>query len=406
MSIVHDYLDANQERFVAELFEYLQHASISTQSERKQELLACVEWLVAHCRSIGLTARAVETSGNPVVLAQTPYRPGKRPHFVLYGHYDVQPPDPLSEWVSPPFSPVIENGFIRARGASDNKGQHFAHLKALEAYLHTGTELPCDITIMIEGEEEVGSHSLPTFLAAHKAELACSALVISDTTIPAINLPGITCALRGLVSAEIHVIGPNRDLHSGIYGGAVENPAMVLCQLLARCRDEIGDVLIPSFNDTVRELSSEEQADLARLGGDETAFCQKLGVTGTLGLPTLNVPMKTTAKPTFEVNGLAAGYAGEGIKTIIPSSAVAKISMRLVADQHPKTAFNALENYLRSLCPANVRLEIAAGFLAAPYSLDSTNPYLSAAISALRVAFIIPVLNDHKSLSGSPRVDS
>ena len=247
MQAVIDYLKQNETRAVTELCEYLRFPSVSAQPNHKQDLQACAEWVVNHCQSIGLEARLCPTAGNPVVIARAPRSSSNgrtRPHFLIYGHYDVQPPEPFELWKSPPFEPRIEGHSIFARGACDNKGQNLAHLKAIEAYLKTGTELPCDVTFVIEGEEEVGSHSLASFLKANHDELRCDAVVISDTGMPTPKHPALTYALRGIVAFEITLHGPNRDLHSGIFGGTVDNPAMAMCQLLGKLRDKNGKVLM------------------------------------------------------------------------------------------------------------------------------------------------------------------
>ena len=271
MQVVLDYLKRNQARFVAELCAFLRFPSVSAQPQHKRDMLACAEWLAEHCRHIGLDARVCPTDGHPIVLAKTkPLAASKRsedgrPHFMVYGHYDVQPPEPLDLWKSPPFEPRIQGRSIFARGTTDNKGQHFAHLKAVEAYLKTGTPLPCDLTFVIEGEEEVGSANLAKFLKSHRRELVCDAVVVSDTGMPDADHPALTYSLRGIISFEITVHGPSRDLHSGIFGGALDNPAMALCQLLARLRDKNGRVAIPGFYDDVAPLSAYERKQFKRL---------------------------------------------------------------------------------------------------------------------------------------------
>ena len=233
MQAVLDYLKRNQARFVAELCEFLSFPSVSAQPQHKQDLRACAGWLANHCRKIGLEAKVYLTAGHPIVVAKTRRAKNSRnPHFMVYGHYDVQPPEPLDLWKSPPFEPRIAGRSLFARGTTDNKGQHFAHLKAVEAYLKTGSPLPCDLTFVIEGEEEVGSANLAKFLKSHRRELACDAVIVSDTGMPDADHPALTYALRGIIAFEITVRGPSRDLHSGIFGGAVDNPAMALSQLL------------------------------------------------------------------------------------------------------------------------------------------------------------------------------
>ncbi|MGZ5568048.1 MAG: M20/M25/M40 family metallo-hydrolase, partial [Limisphaerales bacterium] len=220
MISVLEYLEKNNKRLVGELCDYIRFPSVSAQPQHAKDLAACADWVVAHCKQIGLEARLCKTTGNPIVLAKTPRKAGsKKPHYVVYGHYDVQPPEPFELWKTPPFEPRIEGDSLFARGSSDNKGQNFAHLSAVEAYLKTGTELPCDITFLIEGEEEVGSKSLAAFLKDNRKELQCEAFVISDTGMPSLRHPALTYALRGIISAEVILHGPSRDLHSGIYGG-------------------------------------------------------------------------------------------------------------------------------------------------------------------------------------------
>ena len=284
MQGVIDYLSQNESRFVTELCDYVRFPSVSAQPQHRSDMQACAEWVVEQCRQIGLEARLCPTPGHPIVVARTPRAKAKgrrRPHFVVYGHYDVQPPEPLDLWKSPPFEPRVRNGALYGRGASDNKGQNLAHLKAVEAYLKTGTELPCDITFVIEGEEEVGSTSLASFLRAHRAELACDAIVISDTGMPSLKHPALTYGLRGIVAFEVTLHGPSRDLHSGIFGGTVDNPAMALCQLLGQLRDRNGRVTVPGFYDRVQPLSAYERKQFARLPFNARDY-QKL-----VGVPTL-----------------------------------------------------------------------------------------------------------------------
>jgi len=270
MHAVEDYLQQNKERFVRELCDYLRFPSVSAQVKHRADLEACANWFVGHCRKIGLQAETHPTPGNPIILAQTPGRDSsRRPHFVIYGHYDVQPPEPFELWKSPPFEPRIEGRSLFARGSADNKGQHFAHLKAVEAYLKTGRDLPCDLTFLIEGEEEVGSPSLAAFVRQNRAALQCDAIVISDTGMPSLKLPALTYALRGIAALEVKLQGPSRDLHSGIFGGSVDNPAMVLCQMLAQLRNAQGRITIPGFYKDVRPLTAYERKQLSRLPFNE-----------------------------------------------------------------------------------------------------------------------------------------
>ena len=415
MKAVLDYLSANQSRFLAELTELLRFPSISAQPQHKPDIEACAAWLAAHCRDIGLDAECCPTEGNPVVLARTPRRPGTpgpRPHFVVYGHYDVQPPDPLDLWKSPPFEATIQGRNLIARGSADNKGQHFAHLKAVEAYLKTGTELPCDLTFVLEGEEETGSSSLPRFLRQRRKELACETVVVSDTDMPAKNLPALTYGLRGIAAFEITLRGPSRDLHSGIFGGSVENPAMALCQLLAQMRDAQGRVTVPGFYDDVAPLSAAERKQFKRLPGTAESYRRFLGAPRLFGEKGFTSTERATARPTFEINGLTSGYQGEGGKTIVPAWARAKITMRLVPNQQPDEIMRATAAWLKRLCPPTVRMEIAAGHGATPYLFDPTSYRARAALRALKAAFgrepvlmreggSIPIVTDFKRILGA-----
>jgi acetylornithine deacetylase/succinyl-diaminopimelate desuccinylase-like protein len=410
MQPVLDYLEQNRERFIRELCDYVRFPSVSAQPQHRKDLEACAEWLKNHCESIGLETRLCATAGNPIVVAKTPRKAGsKRPHFLVYGHYDVQPPEPFELWKTPPFEPRIEGRSLFARGSSDNKGQHLAHLNAVEAYLKTGTELPCDITFVIEGEEEVGSNHLAVFLKENQAELACDGIIISDNGIPSPKHPALTYALRGILAIEVILLGPSRDLHSGIYGGSVNNPAMALCQLLAGLRDKNGRITIPGFYDDVAKLSAFERKQLARLPFNETAFRKFMGVPELFGEKGFTSIEQRTARPTLEINGLTSGYQGQGSKTIVPSWARAKITFRLVPNQKPEKIRKLVLSHLKKICPRNVRMEIKAGHGGEPYIVPPTGAQAQAALRALKEAFgyepvlmreggSIPIVNDFKKL--------
>lgn len=408
------YLRQNENRFIEELCALIKFPSVSAQDEHRGDIEACAQWLEAHCREIGLEARLEPTKGNPVVLARTPRSPSKsrRPHFLVYGHYDVQPAEPLELWKSPPFEPRVGEGRILGRGASDNKGQHLAHLKAVEAYLRTGTELPCDLTFVLEGEEEVGSASLAGFLKKNRNELRCDAIVISDSGMPDLKHPALTYALRGIVALEIHLEGPSRDLHSGIHGGAVENPAMALCQMLAQLKDARGKIKIPGFYDGVVPLSAYERRQLASLPFSEKAYQKFLGVPKLAGESGYTSWERRTARPTLEINGLTSGYQGAGSKTIVPSWASAKLSMRLVPQQKPAHVLEAVRKELRRLCPPTVRMSLQAEHAGEPYLIAPQGPMVQAALGALKKAFgrppvlmreggSIPIVNDFKKILGA-----
>jgi acetylornithine deacetylase/succinyl-diaminopimelate desuccinylase-like protein len=411
MQSVLEYLAANEARFVEELCTYLRFPSISAQSDHRRDMRACADWLVEHCREMGLKARRHATSGHPLVTASTPRREG-RAHFLVYGHYDVQPPDPLDQWHSPPFVPSIRNGAVYARGATDNKGQHFAHLKAVEAYLKTDTELPCDLTFVIEGEEEVGSEGLPGFLKKNRRGLACDAVVVSDTGMPSKKHPALTYALRGVAALEVTVRGPKADLHSGIYGGSVDNPAMVLSQILAQLREKRGRIAVPGFYEDVEQLSAHERRQFKRLPYNERAYKRLLGVPALFGEKGFTPIEQRSARPTLEINGLTSGYQGEGSKTIVPAQASAKITCRLVPNQSPRKITQLLKKHLKEICPSTVRLELEEGHGADPYLVSHTGSGAQAALAALEAAFgrepvilreggSIPIVTEFKKILGA-----
>jgi acetylornithine deacetylase/succinyl-diaminopimelate desuccinylase-like protein len=412
MQVVLDYLKQNQARFVAELCELIRFPSVSAQPQHKPDLRACAEWLVQHCRAIGLDAKLYPTAGHPVVVAKTPReKKSGKPHFMVYGHYDVQPPEPLELWKTPPFEPRLQGRNLFARGSTDNKGQHFAHLKAVEAYLKTGTPLPCDLTFVIEGEEEVGSANLAKFLKEHRNELKCDAVVVSDTGMPSPKHPALTYSLRGIIAFEITLHGPARDLHSGGFGGAVDNPAMALSQLLGRLRDKNGRIAIPGFYDDVKPLTAYERKQFSRLPTTDAELQKLTGVKKLFGERGFTPSEQRSARPTFEINGLTSGYQGEGSKTIVPAWARAKITCRLVPNQNPARIRKVVCDHLKKICPPTVRMEIEAGHGAEAYFVSPTGAHAQAALRALREAFghepvllreggSIPIVNDFRKVLG------
>jgi len=389
--------------------------SVSAQPQHRKDVQACARWLLQRCRQIGLQARLCPTEGNPIIVAKTPRSrstsPRRRPHFLVYGHYDVQPAEPFELWTSPPFEPRIKGRSLFARGASDNKGQHLAHLNAVEAYLKTGTDLPCDLTFVVEGEEEVGSKHLATFLRQHAKDLQCDAVVISDTGIPGPKHPALTYGLRGIAAFDITLRGPSRDLHSGIFGGSLENPAMALCQLLARLRDPNGHITIPGFYHNVMPLTRFERQEMARLPFNSQAYRKFLGVPQLFGERGFTPMEQRTARPTLEINGLTSGYQGEGSKTIVPAWASAKLTLRLVPNQRPRDVIKLVRRHLFKICPRTVQLEIKSGHGAEPYIVSPTGSQAQAALRALRSSFghepvlmreggSIPIVNDFKKILG------
>jgi len=372
-----------------ELKSFLRFPSISTQPEHAPDLAACAEWLWEKLTAIGLTASVHSTPGSPVVVARSAHDPKKRT-VLIYGHYDVQPPEPLSGWTTPPFEPRIENGHIHARGAADNKGQILAHILGVAETLRERGSLPVNVIFLIEGEEEIGSPNLEEFLREHRAELACDLVAISDTAMGPGNTAALTYALRGIAAMELIVRGPARDLHSGLFGGAVANPATVVARLLASLHDTDGRVLIPGFYDAVRPLQQWERAaaaDLERAAGGDEAIKELAGVKELSGEKGFTTIERIGARPTAEVNGIGGGYQGAGTKTVLPKEAFAKITFRLVADQDPALILAAAEEYLRAQTPPGVLLEIVTGHSGAAYQYDPNSPDGIAARKALNEAF-------------------
>ena len=384
---VFKYLAQNEERFIEELFSYTRIPSISAQSDHAGDMRLCAEWLANRCGQAGLKADIRATSGYPVVIAKSPNQDPKKPTFLVYGHYDVQPPDPLELWTSPPFEPRRVGRNVYARGISDNKGQHLAHINAVEAWLKTGHELPCNVNFLIEGEEEVGSKALYGFLPKHAKELACKALVVSDTEIPSLKLPALCYSLRGMAPIEIRLDGPDRDLHSGLFGGAVDNPAMVLCQMLGSLRNKRGAFTIPGFYDDVVKLSAYERKQMGKVPFNEAKFRKSVGVKALFGEAGYTPDEQRAARPTFEINGLTSGYQGEGGKTIIPSWASAKITMRLVPDQDPVKIIALVKKHLKAICPPTVKLTVTEGQGGGPYMVDPTGALAQACMRAAKSGF-------------------
>jgi acetylornithine deacetylase/succinyl-diaminopimelate desuccinylase-like protein len=405
------YLKDNEAKFIDQLCDYVRFPSVSAQIDKHGgDMKACGEWLLAQHRALGLEAELHPTAGNPILVSKTPRRRGRK-HFVIYGHYDVQPPEPFELWKTPPFEPRIEGRSMFGRGASDNKGQNLAHLKAVEAYLKTGAELPVDLTFLIEGEEEVGSRNLETFLKWHRAELKCNAVVISDTGMPDKKTPALTYSLRGITALEIKLTGPGRDLHSGLFGGAVENPAMALCRLLAQIHDRSGRVNIPGFYADVQPLSKFEREQFKKVPYSAEQFRKLVGVPALFGEKGFTHHERRAARPTFEINGLTSGYQGQGSKTIVPSWASAKVTMRLVPNQAPAKIQKLVQAHLRKLCPPTVKMELQSGHGGDPYIVSPTSPMAQASLRALQLGFdaepivmreggSIPIVNDFKRVLG------
>ena len=358
MSTSQDYIDNNKDRFIEELFELLRIPSVSTDSERKGDIRKAADFLLNQFNSLNLNRTELfETNGNPIVYAEhCPHN--DKPTVLVYGHYDVQPSDPDELWDSPAFEPVIKNGDVYARGSSDDKGQSYTHVKAIESFVKTGQEIPVNVKFILEGEEEIGSPNLVPFIEAHKEMLKCDMVLISDTAMFGKDIPSITYGLRGLAYMEVEVVGPNRDLHSGVYGGAVENPVNVLCEMITKLKDENGIIQVPGFYDKVIPLTDADRAASAELPFDEEAYKKSLDINAVHGEKGYTTLERASARPTLDVNGIWGGYIGEGAKTVLPSKANAKISMRLVPDQHPKEIAKLFSDYFNSLAPDTVKVTV------------------------------------------------
>jgi acetylornithine deacetylase/succinyl-diaminopimelate desuccinylase-like protein len=363
MEKTQQFIGQNKEKFVAELFDLLRIPSVSADPAFQQNVKACAEFLATHFKQIGLDEVCIyPTAGHPIVYAEKIIDPAL-PTVLVYGHYDVQPADPLELWHSPAFEPVIKTteihpeGAIFARGACDDKGQFFMHVKALEAMLKS-QELPCNVKLMIEGEEEIGSPNLAIFVKENKAKLKADIILVSDTGMLANDVPSITTGLRGLSYVEVEVTGPNRDLHSGLYGGCVANPINILTQMIASLHDENNHITIPGFYDKVQELSPEDRAEMAKAPYSEEAYCKALDLKATHGEAGYSTMERGSIRPTLDVNGIWGGYTGEGAKTVIASKAFAKISMRLVPDQDPEEITRLFQDHFEKIAPNSVRVKV------------------------------------------------
>ncbi len=388
---IKQYIEQNKERFINELIDLLKIPSVSADPQYNNDVLKTAEAVEQRLKEAGADLTEIcLTKGHPIVYAEKIINPDL-PTVLIYGHYDVQPADPIELWDSPPFEPVIKTtdihpeGAIFARGACDDKGQMYMHVKAFEAMLRTNT-LPCNVKFMIEGEEEVGSENLETFVKENKERLKADVILISDTGIIANDIPSITTGLRGLSYVEVEVTGPNRDLHSGLYGGGVPNPINVLTRMIASLHDENKHITIEGFYDNVEELSSEERAEMAKAPFNEEEFKQSIGLKDVEGEKGYSTPERLSIRPTLDVNGIWGGYTGEGAKTVIPSKAYAKISMRLVPHQSSEEITRKFTEHFQKIAPPSVSVKITphhggepyvtpitfAGYLAASKAMEDT----------------------------------
>jgi len=391
MDALTQYLEQNRDRFVDDLKAALRIPSISAQPDHRDDVKACAQHIADHLKSLGMTrVEVVPTAGHPVVYAEWLGAPGK-PTALVYGHYDVQPPDPLELWDTPPFEPTIRNGNLHARGAVDDKGQVYMHLKAIEAHMTVNGRLPINLKLVIEGEEEVGSESLAAFLKSRRKELDADVIVVSDTAMLGPDQPALCYGLRGILYTQIEVRGPAHDLHSGHFGGAVMNPGNALSVIIAGLKDADGHITIPGFYDRVRELSKAERESFARIPFDEKGYLGEAGAPawGGKGYSTLE---RITVRPTLDVNGLWGGYQGEGSKTVLPSFAAAKVSMRLVPDQNPDELYPAVEAHVKKLAPPGVSVRLLNLHGAMPFLIDPEHPSLQAARRALARAWSKPAV--------------
>jgi acetylornithine deacetylase/succinyl-diaminopimelate desuccinylase-like protein len=387
MDKVVDFINVNRDRYIDEMKRYLAIPSISALPEHKADVRKCAEWTRDEMSRIGLqNCRLEETPGHPIVYGEWLGAPGA-PTILFYGHYDVQPVDPLHLWTSPPFEATIRDGEIFARGAADDKGQVFMHFKAVEAHLKQTGTLPVNMKFLIEGEEEVGSANLDNFIRAHKDLLKADVVVISDSPMFDRGIPSICYGLRGLAYFQIDLRGSKSDLHSGSFGGAVANPAMVLAQMLAQMKDKSGRVKIDGFYDDVVELRPEERAEWEKLPFNEKKYRQDLGAPKLFGETGYTTLERVWARPTFEVNGLLSGFTGEGAKTVLPAVSMAKVSMRLVPNQDPDKIAQLFEAYVQKVAPKTVELKVTRMHGGKPWMTAFDNPYVQAAGRAIEQGF-------------------
>src|SRR5213592_44788 len=376
-----------RENYLEEYYSFLRFPSVSTDDQYAEKLGACAQWLVEKLTSIGLETQLVPTRGHPIVWARNKYQPGRRT-VLIYGHYDVQPPDPLELWDSPPFEPVLKNGYVFARGSTDNKGQILAHILGIQETIEEHRELPENLHLVIEGEEEIGSANLGGFLKQNRDALKCDVAVVSDTGMVARGVPTLSYGLRGVTALEVKVIGPKMDLHSGVFGGAVANPITALAQLLATLHDREGRVTIAGFYDRVKPLEDWEREAWRKLPVDgDKLIREETGVPELFGEAGYNSVERIWARPTAEINGIGGGYQGQGTKTVIPSQAFAKLTFRLVPEQRGEEILELAKMHLEKNLPEGVTMEVHTGHSGPWYLTDPHSAMGEAAQRALRKAF-------------------
>ena len=386
MKNTNQYINAEKDRFLNELLELLKIPSVSADSKYNKDTRNCAEWVLNAMNNAGLkNTQLLETGGHPVVFGEYIFD-ASLPTIMVYGHYDVQPADPIELWDSPPFEPVIKEGAIYARGSADDKGQFYMHLKAVEAMIKSN-ELPCNVKVLIEGEEEVGSENLDVFIKENKELLSNDVIVISDTHMIDNETPSITAGLKGLAYMEVEITGPNRDLHSGTYGGSVANPINVLSKMIASLTDEDNHVTIPGFYDKVIEVSLEDRAEMGRAPFSSEAFKKSIDISEEDGEKGYTTPERQGIRPTLDVNGIWGGYIGEGAKTVLPSKAYAKISMRLVPDQNSIEISELFQQHFESIAPKSVKVKVHTHHGGEPVVTDLNSKGYKAASLAMEKTF-------------------
>jgi acetylornithine deacetylase/succinyl-diaminopimelate desuccinylase-like protein len=387
------YARGCRERFVDELAAFIRFASVSAQPRRADEVARCAAWLGVHLRTLAPDIlRVVPTRRHPIVHAAWRRGPPGRPTVLIYGHYDVQPVEPFEEWLSPPFEPIVRGDDIYGRGASDNKGQMFVHVKAIESFLRTAGAMPVNLIILFEGEEEIGSPSLAPFLAAKQNELEADCAVVSDMQIPGPLRPAITYALRGGLSVELELRGANRELHSGVFGGAVCNPLQALCEMVSRLQDGRGGIAIPGFYDRVRQWDPAERWYMAQAGPSDAQMLGEAGATEACGEAGYSLYERTTIRPALTVSGVVGGYQGPGVKAAIPTRAVAKLNFRLAPDQDPSEIDRLFRKVIARNTPSSVQTRVRTLMRARPALIDRSHPAMGAAARAYRQAFGVPTV--------------
>ena len=384
------YLEQQQDRFVSDLMGALRIPSVSTDPARKDDCRRCAEHFAGALKRVGMSrAEVVPTNGHPVVYAEWLGAPGK-PTVLLYGHYDVQPPEPLELWKTPPFEPQLRDGKLFARGAVDDKGQVYMHVNAIDAHFQVNGKLPVNLKLVLEGEEECGSEHLEGFLTGRRHELGADVIVVSDTAMLGPDQPALTYSLRGILYTQIDVQGPGHDLHSGHFGGALQNPANALAAIIAALKDGDGRITVPGFYDRVRALSPAERESLKSVPFDERGFLAESGAPAPAGERGYTTLERISARPTLDVNGIWGGYPGAGAKTVLPAKAHAKVSMRLVADQDPADLFPRFEAYVKRVAPPGVTVEVHDLHSCRPFLSDPSHPMLESARRALARAWPKP----------------